>query len=182
MRRVHTTFDLLEGHILAGLLRDNGIEAWLFDADFVRQDWFKSLAYGGYRVVVRDADLLEARTLVASYFDGSLALPAEDAAACPRCAHTSAYDDPQPRRNVFIAMIVLPIVEFVALLRLKLAPVGMLAVFAAQFFLYATLPWLILRYFKWRQRCRNCGHRWRLAPAQSHAELARLAQAGDAVQ
>lgn len=179
MRRAHTTFDLLEGHILTSLLRDNGIEAWLFDADFVRQDWFKMLAYGGYRVVVRDEDVTDARALLDQYHADELALADEHGAPCPHCLHAAASDDPQPRRNVFLAMLVLPIVEFLAFLHWKLSPVGKLAFFAVQFCLYATLPWLVMWYFKWRLRCADCGHRWRQPPTHRHAELARLAEAGD---
>jgi hypothetical protein len=116
MRRAHTTFDLLEGHILTGMLRDSGIEARLFDADFVRQDWFKILAYGGYRVVVRDEDVSDARTLLNQYHEDALALTGEHHSPCPNCLHAAASDDPQPRRNVFLAMLVLPVVEFLAFL------------------------------------------------------------------
>jgi hypothetical protein len=178
MRRVHTTFDLLEAHILTGMLREHGVAVWLFDADFVRQDWFKSIAYGGYRILVRDEDVAEARTLLNQYDDEELALIGEHA-LCPHCGRAAGRDDPQPRRNVFLAMIMLPIMEYLVFLRWKLSPIGMLVVFAVQFFLYATLPWLVMGYFKWRLRCADCGFRWRQPPMHRHAELVRLAQAGE---
>ena len=66
MRRVHTTYDLLEAHALAAMLREHDIEAWLFDADFVRQDWFKMIAYGGYRILVGDESVVDVGELDAA--------------------------------------------------------------------------------------------------------------------
>lgn len=177
IRRIHTTYDLLEAHLITAMLREHGIDAWLFDADFVRQDWFKSIAYGGYRILVRDEDVADAHTLLNQYDDEELALIGEQT-LCPQCAHAAGRDDPQPRRNVFLAMLALPIVEFFAFLHWKLSPIGVLVAFAVQFCLYATLPWLVLWYFKWRLRCADCGHRWRQPPSLSYAELARMADAG----
>lgn len=178
IRRIHTTYDLLEAHLITAMLREHGIDAWLFDADFVRQDWFKSIAYGGYRILVRDEDMAEARTLLNQYDDEELALICEHA-LCPHCGRAAGRDDPQPRRNVFLAMLALPIVEFFAFLHWKFSPIDMPAAFAVQFCLYATLPWLVLRYFKWRLRCADCGHRWRQPPSLSYAELMRLAEEGE---
>src|SRR5262249_17210914 len=63
VRRVFRTYDLLEAHIVAALLREHGIEAWAFDVDFVRLNWFEMLAFGGFRVVASDASVGDAAAL-----------------------------------------------------------------------------------------------------------------------
>jgi len=178
MQRIHTTYDLLEGHILTHMLRENGIEAWLFDADFVRQDWFKQIAYGGYRILVREDAVAEARSLLDQYDDAALVPAAERGEPCPNCGETTGVDDPQPRRNVFLAMIALSLVEGFVLLTWKPSPEAILFAFAVQLVLYATIPWLVMRYFKWRLHCGACGHRWREPRRHRFAELSRMADAG----
>jgi hypothetical protein len=176
MRRVHTTYDLLEGHILTGMLRENGVEAWLFDADFVRQDWFKMLAYGGYRIVVADDAVAAARALLQEYRSGQLTQPDADAAVCPHCGQAACIDDPQPRRNVFLAMLILPFVEFGLLAAWHPSHRQIFDWFAVSVVLYTSMPWLLMRYFKWRMRCTQCGHAWRQPPAHGYAQLMRLAE------
>ena len=182
MRRVHTTFDLLEAHILVQMLREHGIEPWLFDAEMVRQDWFKAIAFGGYKILTRDDDVTQAHDVLRAYFDGGLALPAEADATCPRCSHAAGRDDPQPRRNVFLAMLLIPVAEFLVLTLLHWRPsaIGKLVVFALQIVVYATLPWFVIHYFKWPLRCADCGYRWRAPPAHRHAELIRLVEGSQA--
>ena len=108
MRRIHTTYDLLEAHLITAMLREHGIDAWLFDADFVRQDWFKSIAYGGYRILVREEDVAEARVLLNQYDDEELALVGEQC-RLSELRHTArGATNPSPRRHVFLALIVLP--------------------------------------------------------------------------
>ena len=163
--------------MLTALLREHGIDAQLFDADFVRQDWFKMIAYGGYRIMVREQDLAAARQVLQEQRSGNLALPDDTDTRCPHCAHGTGVEDPQPRRNVFIAMLVLDFCGGFAILMLwHPSPAGIFGAFALQVILYATLPWLVMRYFKWRQRCTHCGHRWREPPRHSYAELARMAE------
>jgi len=178
MRRIHTTYDLLEAHILTQMLRENGIEAWLFDADFVRQDWFKSIAYGGYRILVREEVVGEARELLNLYDDETLVPAGEHGRPCPNCSKLAGIDDPQPRRNVFLAIIALSIAEGVALLQWQPSSADIVIAFVVQVALYISIPWLLLRYFKWRLRCAACGHRWREPPRQRYAELARMAAVG----
>jgi hypothetical protein len=177
LRRLHTSYDLLDAHVLTALLREHGIDAWLFDADLVRQDWFKMIAYGGYRIMVRAEDYAAARELLHEQRAGNFALTNDTREPCPRCSSDSAIEDPQPRRNVFLAMIVMLIASsFAFLLRWHPSPQQFVGVMALQIVLYATLPWLMMRYFKWRQRCTHCGHRWREPPRHSYAELARMAE------
>jgi len=178
MRRIHTTYDLLEGHILTQMLRENGIEAWLFDVDFVRQDWFKSIAYGGYRILVREEAVAEARSLLDQYDDAALVPAAERGEPCPNCGNATGVDDPQPRRNVFLAMIALSIVETFVWFTWKPSPEAILIEFAVQLPLYLTVPWMLMRYFKWRLRCGACGQRWREPRRHRFMELARMADAG----
>ena len=82
-RRIHTSYDLLDAHVLTALLREHGIEAWLFDADFVRQNWFAAIAYGGYRIMVREQDAAAARELLQEQRSGQLALPDATGVPCP---------------------------------------------------------------------------------------------------
>lgn len=115
MQRVYWTVDLLEAHAIAGFLRSQGIEARVFDADFVRQDWLAALAYGGYRVVVAGGDVAAARDLLARRRNGQFALPDEDhAAPCPRCGSLDVHEDPTWRRVAFAVLFLLqlPIARF----------------------------------------------------------------------
>ena len=179
MRRIHTTYDLLEAHALVAMLREHDIETWLFDADFVRQDWFKMIAYGGYRILVRDETVADALRVLGEYRNGQLALVEEQRTICPECAHSSGSDDPQPRRNVFLAMIVLGFCGPFALLLWKPSTLALLVAGAVLIIAYISLPWFVVRYFKWRLRCEDCGHRWREAPRYRYAELAGQAAAGE---
>lgn len=180
MRRVHTTFDLLEAHIVTEMLRQHGVRAWLFDADFVRQNWLESIAFGGYRVMVSDTATGDARRVLKEYTNGTLALPDEQRAACPNCGQQQATEDPCPRRQVFLALIVLPWITAIALIAWKPSPMQMLFAFALHIGLYLCLPWLAIWYFKWPSRCGTCGHRWRDPRAQRHSELARMANVATA--
>ena len=176
LRRVHTTFDLLEGHLLIALLREHGVEAWLFDADFVRQNWFEQIAYGGFRVMVRDDDIGVARDVLQDYSAGRLALEGEHAETCPHCARAAGNDDPQPRRNVFLVSLVLGLAADIRLFRWSPSRTELGVAIAVQLVLNIVAPWLIVRYFKWRLRCADCGHRWR-QPPRHYAELMRMAEA-----
>ena len=176
-RRVHTSYDLLDAHVLTALLREHGIEAWLFDADFVRQNWFAAIAYGGYRIMVREQDAAAARELLQEQRSGQLALPDATDVPCPRCAHSAGIEDPQPRRNVFLAALVLGFAgNFALLFRWHPSPTGILVVCAVQMAVNITVPWLVMRYFKWRLRCSQCGYRWREPPLHHYAELRRMAE------
>ena len=88
MRRAYWSADYAEAHVVESMLRAHGIEAWVFDALLVRQDWFKTLMFGGYRVMVADEDGARAADVIGEYRAGTIAI-ADDAVerpACPRCA------------------------------------------------------------------------------------------------
>ena len=175
MLRIHTTFDLLEAHIIVALLREQGNEAWLFDADFVRQDWFKSIAYGGYRIVAADSSAAQALIALRSYKNGDLALADETSSECSACGGTTIECDAQPRRNVFIALLIgelLFAVVFAFLMKpdsFKLA-----ALIGITFALYGFVPCFLPMYLRRRYKCGDCGNRWRALPVASFADLSRL--------
>lgn len=133
MRRIHWTLDLQEAEIVAGLLRAEGIDAFVFDAGVVRQNWGTALAYGGYRVMVSPLQAEQARQLLIAWRQGEYALPddLDDALRCPRCAGTDIRPDQQRRgwSFVVVSLFGLPI------------------------------PWRWQR----RVHCRSCGQRWNRA-------------------
>ena len=180
MLRIHRCFDLLEAHIIVALMRDEGIAAQVFDADFVRQDWIRMLAYGGFRVMVPDAAAGDARAILHRYRNGELAFEDDDDhVRCPRCAAEDVADDPQPRRNIFLGYMLFALIWGFALVRWDASEFDIFAMFLAQIPLALGLPWLLIRYFKWRMGCANCGHRWRERPRYRHGDLALLAAAGE---
>jgi len=180
MQRVHTTFDLLDAHIVTALLREHGVEAYAFDVGMVRQDWFKTIAFGGFRILASDDAIDQARAIICRFAQGDFALADDDPETCPCCGASAVLHDPQPRRNVFLAMCVLPLLEVLTWSWFgKFSAGAIVALFGLQVVAYLCLPWFALRYFKWRMRCGACGRRWRQTP-QRHADLARMAVA-DAV-
>ncbi|HEY2395136.1 MAG TPA: DUF2007 domain-containing protein [Rudaea sp.] len=175
MVRILRSFDLLEAHIIVALLRYAGIDAQVFDADFVRQDWWKMLAYGGYRIVVPGTAVEAAREILYKYENGYFALDVEDRPACPVCAATAGVEDPWPRRNVFLLMFILPAVAGLAFAGSANSPANVEALLAATFVSDFVLPLVAVRYFKWRLRCQSCGQRWRAPPQRSRfAELSAM--------
>jgi hypothetical protein len=178
IRRIHTTYDLLEAHLITAMLREHGVGAWLFDADFVRQDWFKSIAYGGYRIVANDNSVAAAKEILQQYKNGSLALPEEYRLICPRCNQHCGSGDPQPRRNVFLAIVLFDLLAAVALVHWNTWRTHIVSTFAVWGGVNLLLPWLAIWYFKWPSRCDACGHRWREPRRYRHAELAKMAESG----
>jgi len=180
MVRVLRCFDLLEAHILVARLRYEGIDARVFDADFVRQDWFKMLVYGGFRIVVPEESATAARQILQSYRNGELTLPDEDGGTpCPNCFSADAQDDPQPRRNVFIAIIALQLVEALMFVYMNPSDVEIFSMFALQVAAYLILPWFLIGYFTWRMLCPTCGYRWRETRQRSHTDLASSVDAAE---
>jgi len=157
MQRVYWTVDLLEAHVIAGFLRAEGIDAEIFDADFVRQDWLAALAYGGYRVVAADEQADTARRLIADRRANEFVLDDDDPEkpVCPRCSSLDVDDDPVPRRIA-----------------------GALLFFFTHlsFFLLPLVP------FKWRYRCDTCGKRWQALPRIRFRDLARQADDAEAAR
>jgi hypothetical protein len=179
MLRVHTTFDLLEAHIIASVLRCEGIDARVFDADFVRLDWFKQLVYGGFRIVVAPADAAAALAALERLRTNEFALPDEGLLRCPTCGHEAAGEDPRPRRCVFLALIVLDFVAGSTLVPTTLAAPGLLRLLGVT---AALLPGLALRWYKWAAQCRACGHRWHQPPLFAFRHLAAAAERGAAAE
>jgi hypothetical protein len=60
---IRTFWNLLEAQLAKGLLESAGIEAFLFDDNMVRLDWFNANALGGVKLRV-DADKVEEATRV----------------------------------------------------------------------------------------------------------------------
>jgi len=153
MIRVFRTLDLLEAEIVTQLLRENELDAQLFDVGFVRQDWFGAIAYGGYRVVVQQEDFSGARALLERWQAGEFDIEqvnesiAIDRVVCPSCGSVHTMENPWPRRIRFLV---------IALLKL---PIGG---------------------FRWHYRCKDCDCHFRAFPECSHAELARRVDAASA--
>ena len=176
MRRIHTTYDLLDAHLITAMLREHDIDALLFDTDFVRQNWLESIAYGGYRIMVSDASVESAARVLREYKNGSLALPDEHRLVCPRCGEQQGVENPWPRRHIFLVILILPWIVAIAFAVWK--PTTTQMVYTSMFYvgLSLLLPWLAIRYFKWPLHCDACGYRWREPRLYRHAELAKMAE------
>jgi hypothetical protein len=182
LRRVDTTFDLPEAHIIVGLLRSEGIDAHLFDADFVRQNWFKAIAYGGYRILVPDEAASSAREITRAYREMKPALSHPDDKPCPSCASTAYRDDPRPRRWVFFIYI---LQQFVMLGLLALGRTAERAVATALVAIVVdvVLAMTAIVYLKRRYLCDQCGNRWRephryISPGLGSADAAAFDRSG----
>jgi hypothetical protein len=153
MHRVDWTPEYVEGHVIVGLLRANGIDAFLFDENFVRQDWFAILGYGGYRIMAPWRAAQDARQIISGYRSGKFELDKEDAPGpeCPRCASHETESDPRPRRWVFLVYFF----------------VGMIAL----------LPALLRRFVYGRYRCTRCRRYWREPRSCSFGRQQREAEA-----
>ena len=178
MVRVYWTVDLLEAHIVTGLLCDEGVQAWVFDADMVRQDWFRALAIGGYRIVVDRADAARALPILARYrADDPVRAYAEDEMPrCPACGHNAIADDPRPRRAAFATLIASDILSaslLVDFIYAGIAPrVASLALatylcLSVAFFFPGMLAFIV----KHRYACTRCGRRFRDDRGATFAEL-----------
>jgi predicted RNA-binding Zn-ribbon protein involved in translation (DUF1610 family) len=176
---IHTTYDLLEGHIIVSMLRENDIEAWLFNADFVRQNWLQSIAYGGFRIMVADSCVVDAIAQIKNYKSGTMSLTDASTDICPRCGSLEIQEDPRPRRNVFIFLIVEPVFLLPFFLAKRMSVVEILVVIAMTFVSYGFLFAFLPAYFKSRYRCTNCGNRWKRLPHVPYSELAQQAEAAE---
>ncbi len=176
MRRIYWAAEAQDAHIVEALLRGHGIGAWSFDTGIVRLDWLKTLAFGGCRVMVADADAEQAHRVVAAYRDGELALTDEevDRLCCPDCHGFGGEDDTRPRRLVFLVLIFSdPLMA--ALLFLLRTPQA-ISLFAAAWIAFNVafiFPGVAAWMVKSRFRCTSCGHAWRAPPQQTFAEMAR---------
>jgi len=107
MRRVHWTLDLQEAEILAGLLRAEGIDAFVFDTGIVRINWNTALAYGGYRVMVPPYHQAESRQVLTAWRQCEYALPPtnETPLACPHCGSMDIHPDRRRRGWTFVLFV-----------------------------------------------------------------------------
>lgn len=150
MRRAYWSADFGEAHVVEAMLRSYGVHASVFDAGIVRQDWFKTLALGGYRVMVPDSQTDSARELLADYRAGAMALPDDEVEVppCPRCAGRAVGDDPRPRRAVFGVLIASQVAPFLAFS----SPASWWIAGLAPLLPLAAAPWLGSRH-----SCEDCG-------------------------
>lgn len=87
---VHRELNLLNAHIVRGLLVSEGIAATLYGEYLIALEWRKSLAYGELQIQVPAAQAEQAHDILASWRQGvferameeHLGLPAD---LCPRC-------------------------------------------------------------------------------------------------
>lgn len=172
MARAGWSGDFGEAQVLVGMLQANAIAAEVFDADLIRMDWFYTMVYGGYRIMVPAADLARARELLAEFRSGAASLPEDelDRPACPHCGSRKVQVDPQPRRLVFLAVILgagLPLFVFPD------SPIAWALAMAFAFVPVALWRWLGSRY-----RCTACRQRFAV-PRRSYRELAAAVEAAD---
>ncbi len=166
MQRAYWSTDYAEAYVVEAMLRAHGVQAWVFDALLVRQDWFKTLGFGGYRVMVADEDAPRAADLIGEYRAGTIAV-ADDAVerpACPRCA-TPGRDDPAPYRRVFALLIA---ADAFLVMMFMLAPDGseelLAPVLVGSLIVAPILAIVFTRYLKGRYACPQCATRWRTLP------------------
>lgn len=138
MRCVEWSAEYLEAHVIAMLLRAHDVEAVVFDENFVRQNWFELLGYGGFRIMAPEHQFAEAKSLVSAYRSDNLQVrdTRDGEPECPHCGGRETGQDPRPRRMLFLLYI----------------PFGCLIALA---------PMLIRRLVVGRYRCRQCRHAWR---------------------
>jgi hypothetical protein len=144
----------------------------------VRQDWFQTLAFGGYRVMVEDADSENAKALIDGYRSGALAIDeaVTDRPACPRCG-TPGQEDPFPRRLVFAWLIFADLLAVAALMVAERArEYGLPILLVANLVGVPVLAIVVSRWLKSRYRCVACSACWRARPVP-HAEAAREVEA-----
>jgi len=179
MQRVHWSADYAEAHVVEAMLRAHGCNGSVFDAALVRRDWFKTLVFGGYRLMVPDEELSAARELISQYRSGALSLPDSEAdrPPCPRCGLGLVTDDPRPRRMAF-ALLILSGISGPLILFLSPANVSPTASITLGFALGLVLPGVLGWLVKSRYRCGACGIAWR-ARRESFTGLTRIVEAAE---
>jgi hypothetical protein len=181
---VHWTPDLAEAYIVEGLLRTHGLHAWAFDTATVRQDWFRTLAFGGYRVMAADADAGQALQLIAAWRAGDLGLAESEANLpdCTACHVPGGAEDRSPRRRIFLALIGVEVATAFALFLPYTSATFSLLMFAWLTPLGLAMPGLAGWMMHRRYRCVACGHAWREPGASGFHALARQVDAAIAAE
>lgn len=148
------------------MLRAHGVQAWVFDALLVRQDWFKTLMFGGYRVMVANADAARAADLIGEYRAGALAVTddVDERPACPHCA-TPGRMDAEPRRVVFIAYMGLHVLILAWLMFAEYANTTTAIILGGGLIAAPIAAIVAARCLKGRYVCPQCSTRWRTRPA-----------------
>ena len=178
MQRAYWSADFAEAHLAVAMLRANDVDAHVFDRNMVRQDWFQTLAFGGYRVMVADADVERAKAVLEDYRAGRLALDdaTTDRPACPRC-RSPGREDTGPRRLIFALLLGTQLLTLAFLMVVGYATAHVLPLTVGVYFVGTLLISVaLLRFLRSRYRCTACGKRWRARPAP-HAEAARKVEA-----
>ncbi|MEP6883062.1 MAG: hypothetical protein ABI866_13765 [Dokdonella sp.] len=165
MRCVERTYEYLDGLALVALLRANNLDAQLFDENFVRQDWFYIMVYGGFRVMVPTHEFDSALSLRDAYFRRELSLKEDECEdpTCPSCDWPSGQTDLVPRRRVFAAFF---LGYFLIGFQVAFA-IGNAGLFVAStlvFSLPLLFPNLLRHLVIGRYRCSVCGHAWKAIP------------------
>ena len=166
MRRAYWSADFAEAHIVEATLRAHGVQAWVFDALLMRQDWFRILMFGGYRVMVADEDAARAADLIGEYRAGALAITddAVERPTCPKCT-TPGRDDPAPQRFVFMLLIAGYALFVVALLALRRDDDAIMALAWTLPLVVAPIVAVVLTHrLKGRYFCPQCTTSWRTRP------------------
>lgn len=178
MRCVERTFEYLDGLALVALLRANDLDAQLFDENFVRQNWFEIIVYGGFRVVVPDHELESALQLRDSWRRGELSLSADECEepTCPACYTPSGQTDLTPRRRVFAIYL---LAYFFLAFQLAFAIESPWLLFASMllFSILLLFPNLLRHFVVGRYRCSSCGHAWKASPDLPFFEQQRQTEA-----
>ena len=180
MRCVERAYEYLDGLALVALLRANDLDAQLFDENFVRQDWFYIMAYGGFRVMVPTTELDTALPLRDAYHREELSLKEDkcEDPTCTSCDSPSGETDLFPRRRVFAALF---LGYFLIGLQVAVA-IGNAGLFVATtliFSLLLLLPNLLPHWVIGRYRCSLCGYAWKALP--DHSFFAQQLRADEAV-
>ncbi|MBL0165036.1 MAG: hypothetical protein IPP82_15680 [Xanthomonadales bacterium] len=183
MRCVERTLEYMDGLVFVALLRGRNIEAHLFDENFVRQNWFYTLVYGGFRVMVPAPDLQIARETLVEFRSGAMRCDEDemDRPKCPACrAHSSEFDHRQ-RRRVFLAYFVCSLV-LALLMEFLSDPLIPYLALSSLLWLAMSMPWLLRYVVNNRLRCGECAHAWRELPRVPFAQQQRDAEEALAMQ
>ena len=165
MRCVERVPEYMDGLLLVALLRAREIDAQLFDENFVRQDWFKILAYGGFRVMVPARDWQDAQRTLVEFRSGALHYAEDemDRPICPACHAYSGEFDHRQRRWVFLAYFINALVLSLCVIFLA-EPLIVFFALTCVFWLAMMMPGLLRFIVNNRLRCSFCSHAWREPP------------------
>ena len=99
MRCVHRSYGQAEAEIVAGLLREEGCVAFVYENGLSRLEWYKVIAFGGPLVVVPDACVAQARDVLDRWRRGDYSVECDD--RCPRCDSGDIEENPNYRGWAF---------------------------------------------------------------------------------